>query len=167
MARVKKEKEIDEIVWCLKTYGPTTFRILLAALLTWLFGVLVFIPIASSINQLAGFFCSLIIFVAFTVFLCASLPAFKKTVDALSILPGRKYGSKLKIKYKDSITLFKNIAYLVFSIILYGFYLPLLTNVHPAFSGIVLILVLIWMLSLVIKTVSILSSRILDYLLKS
>jgi len=166
MARVK-EKEINEIVRCLKTYGPTTFHILLAALLTWLFGVLVFIPIANSINRLAGFFCSLIVFVAFTVLLCASLPSFKKTVDALSTLPGRKYGSRLKIKEEDSITLFKNIAYLVFTLILYGFYLPLLTNVHPAFSGIVLILVLIWVLFLVIRIVSILSSRILDYLLKS
>ena len=162
----RKEQEIDEVIRCLKTYGPATFHVLLVALLIWLFGVLVFIPIANSINRMTGLFCSLVIFVAFTILIYKSFPGFKKTIDAFSALLAKKYVKRLKIKLEESMILFKNAAYIVFTLILYCFYLPLLSNLHPAVSGIVLILILLWILFLVLKILSIFSPKILDWLSK-
>lgn len=161
-----EEQGIDEVIRCLKVYGPATFHVLLAALLIWLFGVLVFIPIAKSINRITGLFCSLVIFVAFSILIYKSISGFQKTIDAFSALLAKKYVKRLKIKLEQSITLFKNAAYIIFTLILYLFYLPLLINLHPAVSGIVLILILLWILFLALKILSIFSPKILDWLSK-
>lgn len=162
----RKEQEIDEVIRCLKIYGPATFHVLLVALLIWLFGVLVFIPMANSINRITGFFCSLVIFVAFSILIYKSISGFQKTIDAFSALLAKKYVKRLKIKIEESMTLFKNAASVIFTLILYLLYLPLLINLHPAISGIVLILILLWILFLVLKILSTFSSRILDWLSK-
>jgi len=161
-----KEQKIDEVIRCLKTYGPATFHVLLVALLIWLFGVLVFIPIANSINRITGLFCSLVIFVAFSILIYKSISGFQKTIDAFSALLAKKYVKRLKIKIEESMILFNNAAYIIFTLILYLLYLPLLNNFHPAISGIVLILILLWILFLSLKILSVFSSRILDWLSK-
>ncbi len=159
-----KEKNIEEAIQCLKTYGPATFHVLLVALLIWLFGVLVFIPMANSISRMTGLFCSLVIFVAFSILIYKSISGFQKTIDAFSALLAKKYVKRLKVKIEESITLFKNAAYIIFTLILYLLYLPLLINLHPAVSGIVLILILLWILFLALKILSIFSPKILDWL---
>lgn len=162
----REEKEIDEVIRSLKTYGPATFHVLLVALLIWLFGVLVFIPTANSINRMTGLFCSLVIFVAFSILIYKSISGFQKTIDAFSAILAKKYVKRLKIKIEESITLFKNAAYIIFTLILYLLYLPLLINLHPAISGIALILILLWILFLALKILSTFSPRILDWLSK-
>ncbi|UCH70593.1 MAG: hypothetical protein JSV29_01000 [Candidatus Bathyarchaeota archaeon] len=157
--------ETDEIIRCLKIHGPVTFRNFLTALLVWLFGVLVLIPIASSLGERTRLLCSLIIFAAFTAFMYRATFGFKKLIDAFSLLPARKYGSKLGLARDDALTVFRHSLYIIFILIIYLLYFPFLLSFHFAISGIALIIILIWILFLLLKILSLLSSKILGKLI--
>jgi len=161
----KQTKEIDEVIQCLRSYGPATFHSFIAALLTWLFGILVFVPLARSLNWQTGLLCSLIVFTAFTIFIYRATVGFKKLIDAFSLIPATKYCSKWGIDREDSLILFKYISYIVFALIIYALYFPFLTSFHFAISGITLIVILIWIFFLALRILSILSSKILEQLL--
>jgi hypothetical protein len=90
-----------------------------------------------------------------------TLPGLKKLIDAFSIFPARKYGIKKGLSYGDSLILFRYLLYIFFAVILYLLYSPFLTIFHPSINGIVLILLLIWIFFLTLRTLSILSPRIL------
>jgi predicted membrane chloride channel (bestrophin family) len=156
------EQEIDDLAQCLRVHGPSTFQNFVAALILWLFGVLVFIPLANSVNWQTGLLCSLVIFTAFTVFMYRAVLDFKKIIDAFSFLPARKYGFKWGINQRDASTLFKYFFYIVFALIVYALYFPFLISFHFAISGIVLIVLLIWIFFLALRILSILSSKILE-----
>ncbi|NIR87693.1 hypothetical protein GWO13_09110 [Candidatus Bathyarchaeota archaeon] len=162
---VKQGEKIAEFIQRLRTHGPLALHNFLAALLIWLFGVLVFIPMAGSINWQTGLLCSLIVFVAFTAFMYRATLGFKKLIDAFSFLPARKYGLKQGINQEDSLTLFRHVFYIIFTLIVYALYFPFLINFHFAISGIVLIVILIWILFLALRILSILSSKILEKLI--
>jgi hypothetical protein len=161
---VAAQSEDDEIIRCLRTHGPVTFHNFLAALLVWLFGVLVFMPIASSLNWQTGLLCSLIVFVTFTTFMYRATLGFKRLIDAFSFFPARKYGLKRGIDQEDALTLFRYTFYIIFTLIVYALYFPFLTSFHFAISGIVLIVILIWIFFLALRILSILSSKILEKL---
>lgn len=161
---VATQSEDDEIIRCLRTHGPVTFHNFLAALLVWLFGVLVFMPIASSLNWQTGLLCSLIVFVTFTTFMYRATLGFKRLIDAFSFFPARKYGLKRGIDQEEALTLFRYAFYIIFTLIVYALYFPFLTSFHFAISGIVLIVILIWIFFLALRILSILSSKILEKL---
>ena len=156
------EREIENLVEYLRTHGAKTTQNLLAALLLWLFGNLVFIPLANSLNWQTRVLVSLIFFVAFTILVARTLPGLKKLVDAFSAFPARKYGLKKGLTYKDSVVLFQHILYIIIAVVLYLLYCPFLTNFHPSISGIVLILVLIWVFFLSLRIFSVLFPRFLE-----
>jgi hypothetical protein len=159
------KEEIENFLRCLKTYGAKTVHTLLAAFLVWLFGILVFIPLASTLNRQAKALCSLIFFVAFTILLLRAIPGLKKLIDAFSVFPARKYGSKKGLSYENSLVMFRHIFYIISAVIVYLLYLPFLTNFHPAISGIVLILVLVWIFFLALRILTILRQKILGWLI--
>ncbi|MFB0501618.1 MAG: hypothetical protein ACETVP_04035 [Candidatus Bathyarchaeia archaeon] len=161
----KQGEEIEEFIQCLRTRGPVTFHNLLAALLVWIFGVFVFIPIANSLNKQTRLLTSLIVFITFTIFLYRATLGFKKLIDAFSFFPARKYGLKRGIDQEDALTLFRYTFYIIFTLIVYALYFPFLTSFHFAISGIVLILILIWIFFLALRILSILSSKILEKLM--
>jgi len=158
------QREINDLAQCLRSHGPATFHNFLAALLIWLFGVLVFIPLANSLDLQTGLLCSLVVFTAFTIFMYRAAPGFKKLIDTFSFLPARKYGLKRGINQKDALTLFRYIFYIIFVLIVYLLYFPFLTSFHFAISGIVLIVILIWTFFLALRILTILSSKIFEQL---
>ena len=95
--------------------------------------------------------------------MCRAIPNLKKLIDAFSVFPARKYGLKRGMSYENSTKLFRNSFYIISSLIIYIPYLPLLTNVHPAISGIVSILILIWIFFLTLEILIILSPKILEW----
>lgn len=155
-------REIDDLAQCLRSHGPATFHNFLTAIIIWLFGILVFIPLANSLNWQTGLLCSLVVFTAFTIFMFRAVLGFKKLIDAFSFFPARKYGSKRGINQEDALTLFKYVFYVIFVLIVYALYFPFLTSFHFAISGIVLIVILIWIFFLALRILSILSSKILQ-----
>jgi hypothetical protein len=158
------KEEIEKFLGIWKTYGARTLHALLAAVLIWLFGILVFIPLASSINWQAKAVCTLIFFVAFSLPVLKSLPALKRLIDTFSSFPARKYGVRKGLNYENSLIMFRHVFYIVSGLILYLLYLPFLANFHPAISGIVLILVLIWIFFLTLRILSVLSQKIAGWL---
>jgi len=158
------KKEIENFQKCLKTYGAKTIHNLLAAFLVWLFGNLVFIPLATTLNWQTKAFCSLTFFIAFTLLVVRALPSIKRLIDTFSIFPARKYSTKKKLSCQNSLILFRHVFYIVSIIIIYLLYFPFLTNFHPSISGIVLILMLIWIFFLALKILAILFQKILEWL---
>ena len=161
----KQTEEINEFIQRLRTHSPVTFHNFLTALLVWLFGVLVFIPIASSINWQTRLLCTLIVFTTFTTFMYRATPGFKELIDAFSFFPARKYGLKQGIDQEDALTLFRYTFYIIFTLIVYALYFPFLTSFHFAISGIVLIVIIVWILFLALRILSILSSQVLEKLI--
>jgi len=158
------KEEIENFQKCLKTYGAKTIHNLLAAFLVWLFGNLVFIPLASTLNRQTKTFCSLTFFIAFTLLVIRALPSLKRLIDTFSIFPARKYGIKKGLSYENSLILFRHVLYIISGVILYLLYFPFLTNFHPSISGIILILMLIWIFFLTLRILNILSQKILEWL---
>lgn len=136
--------ERENLTKLLKTQGTSTIHLLLFALLIWLFGVLVFIPIAAQLNWQAKTFISLIFFATFTALILRILPNLKKFVDAISVIPARKYFLKKGLNQIESLIVSKQVMYIISLVILYLLYLPFLFNFYPAVAGVALIIVIIW-----------------------
>ena len=158
------KKEMDSIVEYLRTNGAATTQNLLAAILIWLFGNLVFMPLANSLNWQTRIICTLVFFVAFTIFVMRALPGAKMMIDAFSVFPARKYWARKGLSYQDSLVVSRHALYMIFALVLYLLYLPFLTSFHFSVAGVVLILVLIWMFFLASRILSILSKRMLQEL---
>ncbi len=161
------EKEIERAVSLLRSDGQETMKIVVAALLIWLFGVLVFIPLAESINWFTKTFVSLIFFLGFSFIILRILPGAKKLIDVFAVFPAKKYGVERGLSPEKALTLFRYVFYIICSLILYGLYSPFLGSFHPAVNGIVLILVLVLIFFLLLRVFSILVPRLLESLVKS
>jgi hypothetical protein len=160
----QKEKEIISFAQTFRKQGPATLHYLLVAVLIWLFGVLVFLPLANSINWQTSVLCSAIVFGAFTVFVYRAMSGCKNLIDAFSPLPAKKYGGKWGMDQKDALLVFRYGFYIAFGVIIYAFYFPLLATFHAALAGIVLILVLVWVFFLLLRIAPILFSRFVEKL---
>ena len=136
----------------------------LLALLIWLFGNLVFIPIANSLNWQARIIVTLVLFGAFTILVIKALPTLKKLIDAFSIFPARKFFMKKGLDYTESLIASKQVLYIISVVVLYLLYLPFLFNFHPAISGIALIIVIIWSFFSMLKILRAVSKNIIDWL---
>jgi hypothetical protein len=156
--------EITSFNQALRLYGANTLHLLLSAMLIWLFGVLVFIPLASSIGWNAELVCTLIVLVAFTLLVSRAISGFKILIDAFSVFPARKYLIKRGLAKDNAVVTSKQILYMLSIVILYLLYFPFLVRLHPAFSGIILVLVLILVFFLALKTLRASQRAITDWL---
>ena len=159
-----KKKEIENFKECLRIYGPKTLHNLSSAFLIWLFGNLVFIPLSSSLNWQTKTLCSLIFFVAFSLLVVKALPGLRKLIEAFSVFPARKYSLKRGLSYENSLLLVRYVFYIISTVIFYLLYFPFLVNFHPSISGIVLIIVLIWILFLALRILLVMTHRIIEWL---
>lgn len=161
---MSSKEEIENFKEYLKNYGTRTLHNILSTFLIWLFGVLVFIPLAGTISWQTRVFCTLIFFVVFTLLVLRTLPSLRKLIVAFSVFPARKYSLKKGISYENSLVLFRYLFYIVSAIILYLLYFPFLAGFHPAISGIVLIMLLIWIFFLALRILLIFIPKILGWL---
>ena len=156
------KRELEDFLKSLKLYGEKTFYNLSSALLIWLFAVLVFIPIAGSINRETEFLCNLIFFLVFTFLVARSFLGLKKMVDSFSMLLAKKYGLKRGWRVENLAAVFRRSSYMVLMMVFYLLYHPFLTRFHPSINGMVFILVLLSIFFLLIGVFSILFSRMLE-----
>jgi hypothetical protein len=162
-----EKKAVERASHYLKAYGQKTISGLLTALLIWLFGVLVFIPLAESLNWQTRVSVSLTFLLAFSLMLFKTIPGVKRLVDAFSLLPAKKHSIAKGLSYENAVTLFRYAIYIVCSLILYGLYFPFLVSFHPALSGITLIFVFVLMFFLLLRIFSILLPKLAEWLVKS
>ena len=157
-------REFENFRRSLELYGEKTFYNLSSAFLIWLFGVLVFIPLAGSINRETEILCNLIFLVAFTLLTVWSLPGLKKIVDSFSTLIAKKYGLKGGLNFESLTAIFRRVSYIILIVVFYLLYSPFLMKFHSSINGIALILVLIWVFLLIVSISPILFAKMLKWL---
>jgi hypothetical protein len=157
-------EEIANFKQALRLCGAKTLHLLLSAMLIWLFGVLVFIPMAHSIGWNVELVCTLTVLVAFTILISRTITGLKILIDAFSVFPARKYLIKKGLARENAVAASKQILYMLSIVVLYLLYFPLLVRLNPAFSGIVLILVIIFVFFLALKTLRASHKAITDWL---
>jgi len=134
----------------LKEYLPAASSNILAALLIWLFGVLVFIPAAKQIlPQRIPLITSLIVLIGFTFFILRSINnGLTNLIKTTAAVISFKYKNwkKAKIPINQLYIAFKQMLYIATTLFIYLLYSPFLTTINPALNGLVLIPIILWIL---------------------
>ena len=116
-----------------------------AAVLVWLFGVLVFLPLAEDIDPDGlPLLVSLVIFVTFTVFLVRGLKGFSNLIDTASETMVKKLIRRKRRDRTQRMRIRIKIALEAASIaVVYLLYSPMLSRIHPSVNGIGTIIALL------------------------
>ena len=140
-----------------------------AAILLWLFGNLIFIPIAQGIEwfgyplpQMLTF----IILVGLAIFLARILVHVRRAVDALAGLAACEIGAPYDVSpeeighYKTALRGILYVVTISLAFLLFSDYLAL---IHPALSGVVLIAIVVWAIFEIYRAVKAISDEIRRY----
>jgi len=116
-----------------------------AAVLVWLFGVLVFLPLAEDIDPDGlPLLVTLVVFVAFTVFLVRGLKGFSNLIDTASETMVKKLIRRKRMDRTQRMRIRIKIALEAASIaVVYLLYSPMLSRIHPSVNGIGMIIALL------------------------
>lgn len=130
---------------------PEMATAFLTAFLIWLFGVLVFLPLARRVEPSnLPLIVSVIILLPFTRFLFKGLRGLDKILDRLSKRITHELVSRRDLKKKLSTEkIVRAVVYTVAILIIYLLYSPLLSAIHPSINGIamvVTIMIIFWIL---------------------
>ena len=106
---VSNKEEIKRAIEYLRLYGQKTLTSMLAAFLVWLFGILVFIPLADSLNWQTRVLVSVLFFFAFSVFIVQTLPGLKGLIDVSAYLLARRYGLAKGLGRENALAVFKHL----------------------------------------------------------
>ncbi len=115
--------------------------------LVWLFGVLVFLPLAEDIdpNRLP-LLVSLMVFVAFTVFLVRGLSSFSNLLDTASDTVVKKLVHRKRMdRTRRTRRRVKTALEAASLVVVYLLYSPMLLRIHPSVNGIGIIVTLLGM----------------------
>ncbi|MCW3993807.1 MAG: hypothetical protein NWE85_04495 [Candidatus Bathyarchaeota archaeon] len=140
-----------------------------AAILLWLFGKLIFVPIAQGIEwfgyplpQILTF----IILVGLAIFLVRILVDVRRAVDALAGLAACEIGAPYDVTpaevghYKTALGSILNVVIVSLAFLLFSDYLAL---IHPALSGVMLIAIVVWAIFEIYRAVKAISDEIRRY----
>jgi hypothetical protein len=141
----------------------------IAAILLWLFGNLVFIPIAQGIEwfgyplpQILTF----VILIALAVFVLKILVDVRKAVDAMAGLAAVEIGAPTdvtKTEVEHYTTAMRGIFYIVIISLAFLLFADYLAMIHPALSGVVLLAIVVWAIFQIWRAVKAISSEIKRY----
>jgi hypothetical protein len=152
------EKEArDKLISTAREHLPTTLINLSTAVLIWLFGALVFLPAAYRIEpRRLPFACSLILLTGFSIFVFKAYGGLQLLLESTSDVLAYDYirRKKAKIAIERLKTVVRCLIYVVVSLILYALYSPFLAAIHPSLSGLVLIIIVLWIFWMLFKTVN-------------
>ncbi|CAB3287994.1 conserved membrane protein of unknown function [Methanocaldococcus lauensis] len=163
------ERLYKEGILKLKENVPQIVISLVVAGLIWLFGVLVFIPIADMLGNpyLFGLtalkpIISAIVFIALAYVFLKIVKDFGELMDGVADIIASKLAKeritddKLK-RYRRGL---RALAYLIVAIIAYLFFLPIMAGMSPVIAGIVLVILVIWGVIVLINIGNIFSDEI-------
>ena len=138
---------------------PSVATNFFAAILIWLFGVLVFIPASKQIlPQRIPLATSLIILIGFTIFIIRTidngLASLVKSTASVISLKYKKWRNS-KISVKQLYVAVKHMVYIAVTLLIYLLYSPLLITINPALNGLVLIPLILWIMWTLMKVINI------------
>lgn len=141
----------------------------IAAILLWLFGNLIFIPIAEGIEwfgyplpQILTF----VILVALAIFVLRILVDVRKAVDGLAGLAACEIGAPSDVTptevdhYKTAL---RGILYIIIVSLAFLLFSDYLARIHPALSGVVLLAIVVWAILQIWRAVKAISEEIRRY----
>jgi hypothetical protein len=141
----------------------------IAAILLWLFGNLIFIPIAEGIEwfgyplpQILTF----VILIALVAFVLKILVDVRKAVDALAGLTAVEIGAPTDVSQKEVEhykTAMRGIFHIIIVSLAFLLFSNYLTLIHPALSGVVLLAIVVWAIFQIWRAVKAISSEIKRY----
>lgn len=147
----------DKLISIARAHLPSTLINLSTAVLIWLFGALVFLPAAYRIEPKGvPLACSVILLFGFSIFVFKALGGLRILLESTSDVLAYEYMQrrKLKISIEKLKTVVRCITHVVAALIIYALYSSFLTAIHPSLSGLVLIVVVLWIFWLLFKTVN-------------
>jgi hypothetical protein len=162
--KVSKESKAD-----LMAALPSITVGVIAAILLWLFGNLIFIPIAEGIEwfgyplpQILTF----VILIALVVFVLKILVDVRKAVDALAGLAAVEIGAPTdvtKTEVEHYTTAMRGIFYIIIVSLAFLLFSSYLAMIHPALSGVVLLAIVVWAILQIWRAVKAISAEIKRY----
>ncbi len=123
------------------------------AFLIWIFGVLIFVPLARSLGNpfVFGllFLDSLISFIILIALAIVIVGIIREVIDVTDALAGWAAAAYSREETPDETVrryqlAFRGIAYVVLAVIAYLFFLPFLAGIFNVLAGIVLVILVIW-----------------------
>ena len=147
----------DKLISIAREHLPSTLINLSTAVLIWLFGALVFLPAAYRIEPKGvPLACSVILLIGFSIFVFRALGGLRLLLESTSDVLAYEYmrRGKAKIPIEKLRTVVRCIIYVVTALILYVLYSSFLVAIHPSLSGLVLIVVVLWIFWLLFKTIN-------------
>jgi hypothetical protein len=162
--KVSKESKED-----LMSALPSITVGVIAAILLWLFGNLIFIPIAEGIDwfgyplpQILTF----VILIALAVFILKILVDVRKAVDALAGLAAVEIGAPADVSQTEVehyTTAMRGIFYIIIVSLAFLLFSDYLAMIHPALSGVVLLAIVVWAIFQIWRAVKAVSAEIKRY----
>ena len=141
----------------------------IAAILLWLFGNLVFIPIAQGIEwfgyplpQILTF----VILIALVAFVLKILVDVRKAVDALAGMAAVEIGTPADVsetEVEHYTTAMRGVFYIVIVSLAFLLFSDYLAMIHPALSGVVLLAIVVWAILQIWRSVKAISAEIKRY----
>ncbi|MGB2581802.1 MAG: hypothetical protein WBD03_04950 [Thermoplasmata archaeon] len=147
-----------------KTDGAEAARLFLLGMLIWLFSVLVFIPLSASTGEAIRLVVTLILVSAFTITVYRIVPILLRLIDSLSVPLARKKRFRRRMDEDDAETFVRTVLYMAAGSMIYLLYVPFLLWLHPAFAGIGLICLIIWIALLFLRIMSAVGRDIMQWI---
>lgn len=148
---IKEEKK--EAITKMRKALPSLVFTIIAAVLIWVFGNLVFMPLAIGITLYGGWpldtIISFVILVALIAIVLRAMLALSRIADGISTFFAVELG-KIRPKEFDKTSLrryrsfLRGIVYTIMIVLIYILIQDYLTYIHPALSGVVLLVIVIW-----------------------
>jgi len=141
----------------------------IAAILLWLFGNIIFIPIAEGIEwfgyplpQILTF----VILIALAAFVLKILVDVRQAVDALAGLAAVEIGAPADVtqtEVEHYTTAMRGIFYVIIVSLAFLLFSDYLARIHPALSGVVLLAIVVWSIFEIWRAVKAVSAEIKRY----
>lgn len=148
---------------------PTIVLDVSAAILIWLFGILVFVPIAEGIYffgyplpQILNF----IIIVALAVIVLRILIDVRRMIEGIAGFAACEIGAPYEVSTEEVEhykTALKGIFDIIVVSLIYMLFVEFLTRIHPALSGVALLAIVIWAIYRIWRVVQAVSEEIRRY----
>lgn len=163
------EKMRKESKTAILAAAPSIVMWIAAAVLLWLFGRLIFIPISQGIEwygyplpQILNF----VILVALAAFVLKVLVDVRKAVDGISGLAACEIGAPYDISPSEVDhyqTALRGIFYIIVVSLAFLLFSDYLTLIHPGLSGVALIVILVWAIYQIYRVVKAIAQEIKRY----
>ncbi len=147
----------DKLISTAREHLASTLINLSTAVLIWLFGALVFLPATHRIAPVGlPLACSLILLIGFSIFIFKAFSGLRSLLEPTSDVLAYEYirRRKTKIPIERLKIAVRCIIYVVITLFLYALYSPFLATIHPSLSGLVLIIIVLWIFWTLFKAVN-------------